>query len=31
MSHNQKVMVLFPPMEMCAMDFYQGVAFTAQI
>ena len=28
-SHDQKVMRLLPPMEKCAMDFYQGVDFAA--
>ena len=31
MPHDQKVMMLQPPMEKCPMDFYQGVVFTAQI
>ena len=31
MSRDQKVMTLLPPVEKCCMDFYQGVAFTAQI
>ena len=30
-SHDQKVMMLLPPMEKCPMDFYQGVVFTVQI
>ena len=31
MSYDQKVMTSLPLMEKCPMDFYQGVAFTAQI
>ena len=31
MSRYQKVMTLLPSMEMCPVDFYQGVVFTAQI
>ena len=30
MSHDQKVIMLLPPMEKCAMDFYQRVVFTAK-
>ena len=31
MSRDQKVMTVLPLMEMCPMDFYQGVIFTAEI
>ena len=31
MSRDQKVMALLLPMEKCFMDFFQIVAFTAQI
>ena len=31
MSRDQKVMKILPPMEKCPMDFYEGVAFTAEI
>ena len=31
MSRDQKVMVLLSPMEKCPINFYHGVAFTAQI
>ena len=30
-SHDQKVMTLLPPMEKYPINFYHGVAFTAQI
>ena len=30
-SRDQKVMMLLPPMEKCTINFYHGVAFTAQI
>ena len=30
-SHDQKVMMLLPPIDKCPMDFYQGVVFTVQI
>ena len=30
-SCDQKVMMLLPPMEKCTINFYHGVAFTAQI
>ena len=31
MSHDQKVIILLPPMEKCPISFYQRVAFTVQI
>ena len=31
MSRDEKVMTLLTPMKKFAMDFYQGVVFTAQI
>ena len=31
MSRDQKVMALLSPMEKCPINFYHGVAFTAQI
>ena len=31
MSRDQKVVMLLPPMEKCPINFYHGVAFTAQI
>ena len=30
-SRDQEVMTLLPPMEKCPINFYHGVAFTAQI
>ena len=30
-SRGQKVMTLLPPMKKCPINFYHGVAFTAQI
>ena len=31
MSRDQKIMVLLSPIEKCPINFYHGVAFTAQI
>ena len=31
MSHDQKVMALLAPVEKCPINFYQTVAFNAQI
>ena len=31
MSRDQKLMAMLSPMEKCPINFYHGVAFTAQI